>query len=88
MAVGLPVVATDVGDNAALIGGESPCGIVVPPSDTHAMAAAIERMAFDSKRRSVCNREGKRRYAEHYSVERMVDNYSNLYHQLHEQPAT
>lgn len=30
MAAGLPLVVTEVGDNAVLVGSEQPCGYVVP----------------------------------------------------------
>jgi glycosyltransferase involved in cell wall biosynthesis len=45
-AAGLPIVATDVGGvRAALAGGAA--GLLVPPSDPAAMAAALERLAGD-----------------------------------------
>ena len=44
-AAGLPVVATSVGDVAALC---ADTGLVVPPGDLEAMAAALERMLVDA----------------------------------------
>jgi glycosyltransferase involved in cell wall biosynthesis len=44
MAVGLPCVATDVGDSATIVEG---CGIVVPPNDPAKMASAIRTIAND-----------------------------------------
>jgi hypothetical protein len=43
LAVGKPVVATDDGGNRELV-GEHGCGLLVPPADPAALAAAIERL--------------------------------------------
>src|SRR5690606_35992876 len=46
MAAGLPVVASDVGDLAALVRhGET--GLLCPPGDPPALAAALARLAGD-----------------------------------------
>jgi glycosyltransferase involved in cell wall biosynthesis len=46
MAAGLPVVATDAGGPAELIANEVD-GLLVPPNDADALAAALERLARD-----------------------------------------
>ena len=56
MAVGLPVIATDVGGIREVVTGNlldadgevlDPCGIVIPPRDTVAMTESIERIIRD-----------------------------------------
>jgi glycosyltransferase involved in cell wall biosynthesis len=44
MAAGRPVVATDVGASASVLGG---CGVVVPPGDEPALAGAIAGLVAD-----------------------------------------
>jgi glycosyltransferase involved in cell wall biosynthesis len=49
MACGVPVVATDVGDNAHLV-PDRRVGALVPRGDAEAMAAEIERLLVDPRR--------------------------------------
>ncbi len=52
LAHGLPVVATDVGMTATLIGDDA--GLVVPPDDVPRLAAALDRMLQDDALRARC----------------------------------
>ncbi len=62
LASGKPVIATcQMGTEIAMI--VSQCGLVVPPENAAALAAAIERLVDDSELRSVLGQYG-RRYAE------------------------
>jgi len=44
MALGRPVIASDVGDVGRVVGGEDPAALLVPPGDAHALAAALLRL--------------------------------------------
>ena len=88
MASGLPVVATAVGGNPELV--DAGCtGILVPPSNPHAMAQAMLRYYADAVE---CRRHGgqARRTAERdFSMTAMVSGYLALYErmlQLHPHP--
>ena len=60
MAAGLPVVATDVGGVAeAVLDGET--GILVPPADPEALAAALERLVDDVELRHHLGAAGRAR---------------------------
>lgn len=78
MACGTPCVSTDVGDAAAIVGET---GIIVPPSDPEALAAAIETFLPELVHPSWVERcAAARRHVEtHFSIERMVENYHALW---------
>jgi glycosyltransferase involved in cell wall biosynthesis len=57
LAAGLPVVASDLGGLADLIGE---AGVIVPPGDIDELAAAIGRLATDAKRRRQMSRAATR----------------------------
>jgi glycosyltransferase involved in cell wall biosynthesis len=78
MAAGLPVVATRVGGNPELVvDGEH--GLLVPPEDAGALAAAIGRLLDDEALRARLGREARRRVESEFSVERMTATVSGLY---------
>ena len=74
MALGRPVVTTDVGGaGEAVVDGQT--GIVVPPRDTAAAAAALATLAADPTRAAAMGEHGRRRQRELYSGEAMVEGY-------------
>lgn len=79
MSVGLPVVATDVGDTHKLIDGTQPCGLLVPPGDPGRMADSMESMLDDEQRRTEFSAVSRSRFLECYSVDAMIDRYQQLY---------
>lgn len=82
MANGLPLVVTDVGDNALLADGDRGCGLVVPPQDAAALGGAIERLAGAPELRNEFRQNALVRFAERYSIDRMISNYEALYRDL------
>jgi glycosyltransferase involved in cell wall biosynthesis len=58
MAMGRPVIASDVADLAETVEG---CGLVVPPNDVPALAVAIATLADDRALRERLGAEGRRR---------------------------
>jgi glycosyltransferase involved in cell wall biosynthesis len=77
MAVGVPMVATAVGGVPELITDEVD-GLLVPPHDPAALAAAIGRMATDRALR-VRLGEAARRTAEAYAWDACADRHLELY---------
>jgi len=78
MAVGLPVVATDVGGNSeVVVDGES--GLLVPAADAPALAAAVVKLLQSPELASEMAQAGRRRVAERYPESAMVRRLEDLY---------
>jgi glycosyltransferase involved in cell wall biosynthesis len=80
MAIGLPVVATDVpGHRDVVIHGET--GMLVPPGDTAAMAKAIASLVSDPARRRAMGVIGRWRAHKEFAVRYMVEATAQVYRQ-------
>lgn len=78
MASGRPVVATAVGGNPELVvDGET--GLLVPPNNPHAMAAAITKLLRAPEQRRQMGRLGRERVEEKFSLDVMVRHYAKVY---------
>ncbi len=82
MAVGRPLVVTDVGDNAALVGADRPCGIIVQRDDATAIASAVTRLLEDPQLRHEMARRARQRYETTYSISCMAARHEDLYQRL------
>jgi glycosyltransferase involved in cell wall biosynthesis len=81
MAVGLPVVATDVGGNAeAVIDGET--GFIVPPQNPEKLAFALLQLIEFPKLRKKFGDEGKSRTELNFGINTMIESYSRSYLEL------
>ncbi len=80
MACGVPCVVTDVGDCALMVGDT---GVVVSPGDPDALAGAWAKLGkMDAGSRRRLGELGRQRVLEHYSLDRMVRRYLELYQTL------
>ena len=80
LACGVPCVATDVGDSAAII-GES--GRIVPPRDPQALAAACqELLELSPEARARMGQSGRLRVQERYELASITRRYENVYETL------
>jgi glycosyltransferase involved in cell wall biosynthesis len=80
IAVGLPVVATDVGAARVLIADDE-SGVLVPAGDSSALAAAISRMTADPVLRTRMGQAARVR-AQQFSWQACADTYLELYRSL------
>jgi glycosyltransferase involved in cell wall biosynthesis len=79
-AAGKPAIATDVGGTAEVVRPET--GVVVPPDDESALAAAISRLAGDPELRRRMGGRARQHVLRHYSVERLLSDIDALYRDL------
>jgi glycosyltransferase involved in cell wall biosynthesis len=77
MALGRPIVATDVGGIRELV-VDGVTGILVPAGDADLAAVALLRLAGDADERRALGAHGRARHEELFSLERMVDDYHSL----------
>jgi glycosyltransferase involved in cell wall biosynthesis len=81
MARGRPVVATSVGGLAEVVTpGE--CGLLVPPDDADALAAALERLIGDPEFATRLGAAGARRVEERFVADSMIASYEILYREI------
>ena len=76
MVLGVPVVATDVGDVRSMLGGEA--GICVPPDDEAALASACAELLADDDRRAAMS-VAARKMASAFDAAVMVHSYELLF---------
>ena len=81
MAAGLPVVATDVGGTAEAI-EDGRTGLLVPPRDSAALAAAVGVLLDDAPRRQAMGRAGAERAAARFSLRGMGDGVAAVYERV------
>jgi glycosyltransferase involved in cell wall biosynthesis len=74
-----PIVSTAVGSLPEIVvDGRS--GLLVPPRDSTALAAAIRSLILDGDRRAALGRAGRDRYEACFRVDRMVNETIDVYH--------
>lgn len=81
MAAGLPMVVTDVGGNPELI-RDGVDGLVVPPADPPALAAAIGRLLDAPESARAMGLSAWRSASERFSLDEMVEHTLELYRRL------
>jgi glycosyltransferase involved in cell wall biosynthesis len=80
MACGRACVATDVGGVSEALADDA--GIMVPPRDPAALAEACLRLLGDAGLRWACGAAARRRALEHFTVDRAVNAFDELYSML------
>ena len=70
MSIGVPVVASDHGGAPEVLDG---AGLLVPPGDPEALAAAVTRLLADPDLRSRCAERGRERVASAHRLDHQTD---------------
>jgi glycosyltransferase involved in cell wall biosynthesis len=86
MALGKPVVATDVGGTRDAVVHEE-TGVLVPPGGAAEMAAALIRLADSPELAAQFGAHAQERHAALFSSERMVDDYARLFESVAVRPS-
>jgi glycosyltransferase involved in cell wall biosynthesis len=76
-ACGVPQVVSAVGGTREAVVPET--GIVVPPRDPVALAAAVTQLLRDPERRAAMSEASRARHAEHFTIERMIARTAAVY---------
>lgn len=79
MCCGKPVVSTNLPTGVPFANIDGETGIVVPPRDADALADAVNRLLSDEALRRRLGEGGKKRVAEHFTAEGMLDRMMRLY---------
>jgi glycosyltransferase involved in cell wall biosynthesis len=82
MAAGLPCVSTHVNGSDTLLGGQPPCGHVVPREDPAALADALADLLADRERAAAWGARAAARIREHYTLEHMLDRLLEVYREV------
>jgi L-malate glycosyltransferase len=81
MAVGRPVVATDVGGNPEVV-VDGATGLIVPPGDAEQLAASIRKLLEAPELAAEMGAAGRQRVLEHYQIDVMTRRIEELYDTL------
>ncbi|MBE7542295.1 MAG: glycosyltransferase family 4 protein [Bryobacteraceae bacterium] len=81
MRAGRPIVTTTIESNLE-VAGHGEVALLVPPKDAEALAGAVVRLIEDPGLRTRLADEAQRVLVEHYSEDRVVAAYRDLYAQL------
>jgi len=80
LAFGLPVIATNIGEQRAIL-ENSGCGLLVPPDDPAAMAAAMGKIAESPEVRMELGKRAES-HAQNFSLDASAARIRGMYHDL------
>jgi rhamnosyl/mannosyltransferase len=79
MAAGLPCVTTDVGSGTAYVVQHGVTGLVTPPRDARALAAALNQLLADPARRARMGAAGRARVLSTFTQDHMLEQVEAIY---------
>ena len=81
MACGMPVVCTELGTGTSYVNRDGQTGLVVPPNNPQALAAAINKLIANPAMRTWMGAKGRMRVKAEFSFQRMIDTTISFYHE-------
>jgi len=82
MSSGLPIIATRAGALPEVVGKDGETGILVPPAEPDALAAAIKRLLDDEPLRKRLGEAGRKRVQSNFSWEQAAKKTVQVYEEL------
>ena len=79
MACAMPVVCTELDTGTSYVNRHGETGLVVPPNDPQALAAAINRLLADPALRAQMGAKGRERVQKEFSIEVMIRKTISFY---------
>jgi rhamnosyl/mannosyltransferase len=79
MACGLPLICTELGTGTSYVNQHGVTGLVVPPSDSSALAGALQQILGDESLRRRMAEAGRQRAQSEFSKEAMYDSMLAFY---------
>ena len=79
MACGCPLVCTELGTGTSYVNQHEVTGLVVPPNDAPALAAALRRLLDDPPLRQRMGEAGRRRSQAEFSIDAMLNRTLEMY---------
>lgn len=89
MRAGKPVVASDIpGSGVGFVVQDGQTGLLVPPGDAAALAAALRTLAADADLRQRMGAAGAQRFAEHFTLAAVAPAIAEIYRHLADATST
>jgi glycosyltransferase involved in cell wall biosynthesis len=83
MRAGLPTIASNIpGSGVGFVVREGETGLLVPPTDAAALAAAIRKLAADESLRRRLGAAGKQRWCGEFTLDRSAERVVTLYREM------
>ena len=82
MARAKPVISTRLATGVPWVNADGVTGIVVPPADSDALAAALQTLAGDAELRARMGRAGRERFEQEFTRERMAERTTAMYERV------
>jgi rhamnosyl/mannosyltransferase len=79
MAAGKPVVCTELGTGTGFVNVDGVTGLVVPPRDSGALAAALRRLIDDPDLRARMGAAGRERVGGEFNLDKLVEGVLGVY---------
>lgn len=79
---GKPMISSEIGTGTTYINIAGETGLVVPPSDSHALRLAMQYLWNNPEVAAEMGRQAEMRYWAHFTADKMVKSYVDLYTEL------